>query len=178
MSGQWIAWCRCLHGSTFIPSGSPPMTRESRSCLFVKSQHTPVRQLSWLPWCDRRQRCCFCRTAWATKRRWRTHRSGTRPRRRHLSAVDDRQARRRGAHGRTRFDRFRRARWLHLGGRHPAPRCLELAEVDASLADNVRSAIWDKFDFLCALSGLTEAARMPSLRSGWCPSRGNCSQTS
>jgi len=35
------------------------------------------------------------------------------------------------------------------------------AGVEATLADGVHTAIWDKFAFICALSGMTAAVRLP-----------------
>lgn len=35
------------------------------------------------------------------------------------------------------------------------------AGVEVTLSDDVRSAIWDKFAFICALSGMTAAVRLP-----------------
>jgi 2-dehydropantoate 2-reductase len=35
------------------------------------------------------------------------------------------------------------------------------AGVDATLSDGIRRAIWDKFAFICALSGMTAAVRLP-----------------
>jgi 2-dehydropantoate 2-reductase len=49
----------------------------------------------------------------------------------------------------------------------PSDRALRLvgafldAGVDATLSDDVRTAIWDKFAFICALSGMTAAVRLP-----------------
>ncbi|HEX6255562.1 MAG TPA: ketopantoate reductase family protein [Euzebyales bacterium] len=38
---------------------------------------------------------------------------------------------------------------------------LRTAGVDATLSSDVRQAIWDKFAFICALSGMTAAVRLP-----------------
>jgi 2-dehydropantoate 2-reductase len=38
---------------------------------------------------------------------------------------------------------------------------LQRADIDATLVDNIESVLWDKYAFLCALAGVTAAARLP-----------------
>jgi 2-dehydropantoate 2-reductase len=45
-----------------------------------------------------------------------------------------------------------------------AERLLEMcrkADIDAHLAEDIRSVLWDKFAFICALAGMTAAVRLP-----------------
>ncbi|MGH2547478.1 MAG: ketopantoate reductase family protein [Actinomycetota bacterium] len=45
-----------------------------------------------------------------------------------------------------------------------AERLLELcrkADIDAHLSEDIRSVLWDKFAFICALAGMTAAVRLP-----------------
>jgi 2-dehydropantoate 2-reductase len=38
---------------------------------------------------------------------------------------------------------------------------LHRADIDAEIVDNIESVLWDKYAFLCALAGVTAAARLP-----------------